>query len=104
MKLFRPERKVTDPEGRTWEVYVSRFSLRALLGLAHHPRVVGVEAVSFFPTRTRHRWKTTSDHAEAAVEQIARGLAAGEIARPLGTVYKDPRLREGQGPPSFGDG
>jgi len=37
VKLFRPERKVTDPEGRTWEVYVSRFSLRALLGLAHHP-------------------------------------------------------------------
>jgi hypothetical protein len=99
--LFRPERKVTDPEGRIWEIYVTRATVFSRLRLTAPPRVVGIEAVSFFPARTAHRWTAPSDHVDTAVEQIARGLEAGELARPLGTNYTDPRIRPGQGPPSL---
>jgi hypothetical protein len=88
VSFFRPARKVVDPDGRKWEIYVSR-GLLTVLGLARRQRPVNVEAVSFFPGQKHHRWTTTSDHAAAVVEQVARGMEKGEIARPLGAVFDD---------------
>jgi hypothetical protein len=50
-------------------------------------RTLRVDAVSFLPWRQDHCWTTTTDHVGRVVEQIAREMAAGEIARPLGAVY-----------------
>ena len=93
--LFKPERKVNDPEGRTWEIYVRRASFLSRVRLAEPPRIVEIEATCFFPGRTTHRWTTVSEHADSVVDQIVRGLEAGELARPLGSNYTDPRIRPG---------
>jgi hypothetical protein len=142
MSLFRPIRKVTDPRGREWEIYVSRYSTpkgepndddsladevtgiggsggRGLAELllelprflyhqllvpigrflvlapyrslrSRRATTVWIEAISWgvAPHKESIRWTTTPDHASRVLEQIARGLAAGDVARPLGGVFQ----------------
>jgi hypothetical protein len=134
--VFRPARKVTDPNGRAWEIYVSRSDLpkwrpanrdfdddagyslwlyafsvlilpfvfliyqvlvplfRALWelpGLVVRGRRSGiriVEAITFWPAKETYAWTTTGDHVERVVEQVARELEQGELARPLGATFR----------------
>jgi hypothetical protein len=137
MGLFRPTRKVTDPSGREWEIYVLRYKQPAwdpqdydsfsddvpfgpflladlLFGLPrflyHHvlvpiwrflvdlafavgrgrrTRTVWIEAISWdvMPHRESILWTTTRDHVARVVDQIAAGLEAGEVVRPLGGTF-----------------
>jgi hypothetical protein len=78
--VFRPAEKVTDPNGRSWEIYVSRSE----------PPGSGVrivEAFTFWPTKESYSWTTTGDHVQRVVRQVARGLEQGELARPLGATF-----------------
>ncbi len=100
MSFLRPARKVTAPDGRAWEIYVSRFSppsgspLRLLLTF---PRTLArglrseelrVEAVSFHPWPESHLWLTSRDHLGRVVEQVAAGLEAGQVAQPVGARFR----------------
>jgi len=101
VRFLRPARKVTDPDGRVWEVYVSRLEtmwrfprMSALLQrTVLRSRQLRVEAVTFHPWPESHLWLTTKDHVARVVEQIAVGLLAGEVARPLGAEFKGSRER-----------
>jgi hypothetical protein len=140
MSFFRPTLTVTDPEGRIWEIYVSRIKpprwkppdyrsfadglggafllLRFLLvfilieiplfvvfrilwpllriavsvprTLTHglRSKQLRVEAVSFHPWFESHLWMTTKDHVARVVEQVAAGLEAGQVAKPLGAEFR----------------
>jgi hypothetical protein len=90
---------VTAPDGRVWEIYVSRFKVvrPALRMIARLPLTIvegmraeelRVEAISFLPWTESHLWITTKDHLARVVEQIAAGLAAGDVARPLGAEFR----------------
>jgi hypothetical protein len=137
MSLFRPTRTVTDPRGREWEIYVSRYqapawepsddgsvdgldpygrgaAAGALLELplflwhqllmpllrfvallpyrfvrGRRSRTVWIEAIAWgiYPHKETIRWTTTPDHAGRVLDQIARGLAEGDLPRPLGGVF-----------------
>jgi hypothetical protein len=50
-----------------------------------------VEAISWWPVKETYIWTTTGDHVERVVEQVARGLAEGELARPLGATFRGAR-------------
>jgi hypothetical protein len=88
MGSVRPARKVTGPDGRGWELYVTRplGLLPARLARRLRPGDLRVEAITFLPRREGYLWTTNGDHLDRVVEQIAAGLAAGELARPLGAV------------------
>jgi hypothetical protein len=76
VSLVRPVRKLNDPDGNAWELYV----LRAKRG--------GAPArLELFSMRT-FLWTTTADHVARVLNQIAAGLESGELARPLGAVYR----------------
>ncbi len=86
---LRPARRLTDRHGHDWEVYVTR-GLADLPGalLRRSPRALRIEAVTFFPRRQAYVWTTTTDHVTRVLAQIVTGLEAGELARPLGAVYR----------------
>jgi hypothetical protein len=137
MSLFRPTLKVTDPRGREWEIYVSRYATPkwqpgsytelsdhpfggiALVGwlveiplflyhdilapaarflvatpyralTSRHSRTIWIEAIAWgvTPRREAILWTTTPDHAGRVLEQIADGLASGDVAQPLGSVFR----------------
>src|SRR5262249_50448117 len=46
-----------------------------------------VEAITFWPVKESYTWTTTGDHVQRVVDQIARGLEQGELARPLGATF-----------------
>jgi hypothetical protein len=143
MGLFRPSRKVTDPGGREWEIYVLRygqpswqpgqyqsfaddfadsglrmgllFPIALLIDLASfvlhqvlvpaarfvvvlpvavlrgkRGRKIWIEAISLdlAPYKEVIVWTTTPDQLERVLDQVTAGLAAGEVARPLGAVLE----------------
>jgi hypothetical protein len=137
MSLFRPTTKVTDPDGREWEIYVMRYATpkwepRDYLSLSDHPiglvaavgllieiplflyhdilvpigrfvvltpyrylrgrreTKVWIEAIAWgvSPPRESIRWTTTTDHASRVLDQIVHGLAAGDVAEPLGGLLE----------------
>jgi hypothetical protein len=102
MSVLRPTRKLTDPHGGEWEIYVSRvdgsrWTLgRELLTLLERIRPpeepqaaqkLQIEAVTYLPHPETYRWSTTSDHVTRVIDQIAAGIEAGDLARPLGAVF-----------------
>lgn len=96
MSLLRPARTVTAPDGRVWEIYVSRVKPPSSKPSDRSPpsrdegvtRELRVEAVCFFPWPESHLWLTTKDHLARVVEQVAVGLGAGQVALPLGAEFK----------------
>lgn len=89
VSALRPARKLTDRHGHDWEIYVTR-ALADLPGafLRRSPRSFRIEAVTFLPHRQTYLWTTTADHVLRVLDQIVTGLEAGELARPLGAVYR----------------
>jgi hypothetical protein len=138
VSFFRPTRKVTDPKGREWEIYVSRYSTPAwqpndydsfaddpmfgrlmILGLLleiplflYHSvlvpivrflvvtpyrflrgrgsRTIWIEAISWgvAPRKDTIVWTTTPDHLVRVLDQIASGLAEGDVPQPLGGAFQ----------------
>ena len=77
MSLFRPARRIHGPAGERWEVWVSR----------PRSQTVRIEAITYLPRRESFLWTTTSDQLERVLRQISAGLEAGDLARPLGSVF-----------------
>jgi hypothetical protein len=137
VSLLSPTRKVTDPKGHEWELYVSRYAppkwkpsdydspqmvpfaplmlldvvvavpaflyhevlvpiLRFLvmtpylLLAGRRSQTVWIEAIMWDvePFKESYLWTTTPAHADRVLDQIVRGLAAGELARPLGGAFQ----------------
>jgi len=106
MSVFRPVRRVTDRDGRDWEIYAYRLELppharrsgflrrvAAALGRAfvELPRAAfaarrsdewTIEAVTWVPRRTSYTWKTTGEYRGNVIAQVEAGVAAGGIPRP----------------------
>jgi hypothetical protein len=89
VSVLRPARKLIDCHGHDWEIYVTR-GLADLPGslLRRSPHALHIEAVTFLPRRQAYLWTTTTDHVARVLDQIVAGLEAGELARPLGAVYR----------------
>jgi hypothetical protein len=111
MSLFRPARRVTDRDGRDWEIYAYRLELpprversgvlRRIAGalaraFVEIPRAAlaargsdewTIEAVTWVPRRTSYTWKTTSEYRGNVLAQVEAGVAAGEIPRPRYATY-----------------
>lgn len=141
MSTLWPTRKVTDPKGREWEIYVSRYappkwhpsdydSPQALVPIpavvlfdvltafplflyheiispvlrflvltpylvvtGRRSHMIWIEAIMWDvdPYKESHLWTTSPDQVHRVVDQIARGLAAGEIPpKPIGAVWQRP--------------
>ncbi len=55
------------------------------------PEALRVEAVTYLPHRERYVWTTTTDHVARVIAQIGAGLEHGQLARPLGAVFRGNR-------------
>jgi hypothetical protein len=77
VSFFRPARRIDGPSGERWEVWVSR----------PRSRPVRIEAITYLPRRESFLWTTSSDHLERVLRQISAGLEAGDLVRPLGSVF-----------------
>jgi hypothetical protein len=114
VSVLRPTRKLTDAQGHEWEIYVSRAGgsrwslgreLLALLGRSrapeqpYAPRQLQVEAVTYLPRPETYRWTTTSDHVTRVIDQVAAGIEAGDLARPLGALFHGSDASRGDTPP-----
>lgn len=68
---------------------VLRFAVALPVSFAkgRRSRAVRIEAVNPFPRREVLLWTTTDGQVERVLDEIVAGLAAGKIARPVGTVY-----------------
>ncbi|HVS84628.1 MAG TPA: hypothetical protein VHD91_03250 [Gaiellaceae bacterium] len=102
MSLLRPAARVTDPEGRTWELYLFRLQLppprrpvhgwlRELAAEAARARRSDewfVEAVVWLPHETRYRWTTSGEFRRNVLAQLEGQLARGEVPpRPTRATY-----------------
>jgi hypothetical protein len=79
-------------------IFLLKLAAALLLWLVRAPfavagglssRVYYVEAVDF--TTYPHEaflWTTTKDHVDRVVDQVARGMKAGDVPRPLGATYR----------------
>jgi hypothetical protein len=84
---------VVGPDGREWELYVSK--LPANDEPAGAARRLRVEALCFFPWQESHVWLTTKDHVTDVLRQIAAGLALGDVVHPLGADFRGSNQRIG---------
>ena len=93
MSRFRPHTRVTDPDGREWELYAYRFRmprrrrrrLRSLPGdvvQALRATEWTIEAVSWAPYPLSHRWTTSADAKGQVLARVEGQLARGETPMP----------------------
>jgi hypothetical protein len=64
------------------------FELPAAIARDRQSKVIWIEAKSYYPAHEAYYWRTSKDHIDAAVEDIARGFAAGEtVPRSMRASY-----------------
>jgi hypothetical protein len=56
------------------------FELPSAIAKGRRSKVIWIEAKSYYPVQESYYWRTSADHVVAAIDDIARGLEAGEIA------------------------
>jgi hypothetical protein len=56
------------------------FELPGAIAKGRRSKVIWIEAKSYYPVQESYYWRTSADHVVAAIDDIARGLEAGEIA------------------------
>jgi hypothetical protein len=89
---YRASRKLVDPQGVEWDIYVSRVReqpvrgpfrrLRGRFGLTRR-----IEAITDFPRPRTHVWQVEGPPGKLLLDEIARGLAIGKLVFPVGTTY-----------------
>jgi hypothetical protein len=91
---LRAARKIVDPDGVEWDVYVTRArrpSTGGLVGRISALRRRGltrrVEAITDWPRRRTLVWEIEGAAGKVLLDEIARGLALGKVPRPAGTLY-----------------
>ena len=93
MSSFRAAARISDPDGRAWEIYSYRFRLpkrtrrRVPYLLLDVPRAFRttswtIEAVSWAPYEVRYRWTTTADLRGQVLASVEGQLARGETPVP----------------------
>ena len=55
------------------------FELPGAIAKGRRSKVIWIEAKSYYPVQESYYWRTSADHVVAAIDDIARGLEAGEI-------------------------
>jgi hypothetical protein len=89
---LRASRKVVDRDRVEWDVYVTRVrpgQRRGPVGRvrAHFGLTRRIEAISDWPRRRTHTWEVEGPPGRLLLDEIARGLARGDVPRPVGTTY-----------------
>jgi hypothetical protein len=56
------------------------FELPSAIAKGRESKVIWIEAKSYYPVQEAYYWRTSADHVVAAIDDIARGLEAGETA------------------------
>ena len=102
MGQFRPAVRVTDSDGREWELYAYRLELprggrllrRLLVELpravlrARQSNTWTIEAVTWLPHETRYSWRTAGEFRRNVLAQIEGQIARGELPpRPTRATY-----------------
>jgi hypothetical protein len=93
MSWIRASRKLVDPEGVAWDVYVTRArqargrgTIGRLRALAPRGITRRVEAVSDWPRPRRIAWEIEGPVGRVMLDEIARGLALGKVPHPAGAT------------------
>ncbi len=89
MSRFSPHARVTDPDGREWEIYAYRRRV-AVQGRLRRIRTLfapraaewTIEAVSWAPYPLSHRWTTTKEVKGQVLARVEGQLARGETPMP----------------------
>jgi hypothetical protein len=94
MSWLRASRKVVDPDGVKWDVYVTRAREAARPGAAGRLRAIRprgitrrVEAVTDWPEPRRIAWEIEGPVGRVMLDEIARGLALGKVPEPAGARH-----------------
>ena len=92
MSWLRASRKVLDPDGAEWDIYVVRVRdpaargpfrrLRARFGLTRR-----IEAISDFPKPRTLVWEVEGHPGKLLLDEVARGVALGKVPHPGGARY-----------------
>jgi hypothetical protein len=56
------------------------FEMPGAIAKGRKSKVIWIDAKSYYPVREAYYWTTSADHVVSAIDDIARGLAAGETA------------------------
>ena len=56
------------------------FELPGAIAKGRRSKVIWIDAKSYYPVHESYYWTTSADHVVAAIDDIARGLEAGETA------------------------
>jgi hypothetical protein len=56
------------------------FELPGAIAKGRQSKVIWIDAKSYYPVHESYYWTTSADHVVSAIDDIARGLAAGETA------------------------
>lgn len=94
MSVFRPARRLDDPDGRLWEIYAYKVRpprpapaarrlgrwLAWLRAVARSLRsdVWTIEAVCYVP-RERYTWRTTREYRDHVLARVEGGLTRGDV-------------------------
>jgi hypothetical protein len=91
---LRASRKVVDPDGVEWDVYVTRARQRGGPGALGRLRSLlprgltrRVEAMTDWPRPVKHVWQVEGPPGAILLNEIARGLALGKVPEPAGARY-----------------
>ena len=64
------------------------FELPGAIAKGRRSKVIWIEAKSYYPVQESYYWRTSADHVVAAIDDIARGLEAGEtVPRSIRAAY-----------------
>jgi hypothetical protein len=90
MSSLRPAARTTSPDGRDWEIYAYRTREAPSTGrlrrvrrlLAPRSREWTIEAISWAPYETRHRWTVPGEIRGQALATVEGELARGRTPHP----------------------
>jgi hypothetical protein len=95
---LRAARKVVDPDRVEWDIYVTRVRaqqaerrlgrMRTYFGLTRR-----IEAITDWPEPRTLVWEVEGAPGRLLLDEIARGIALGNVPRPVGTSYLGERAR-----------
>lgn len=109
MTIFRPERRVTGPDGRDWELYAYKVKAHERRAGDGRPRRIlarlaaavstaaraltsdewTIDAVTYQPRETVYTWTTTAEYKGQVLAQVEGHLVRGDIPTHLANgIYR----------------
>jgi hypothetical protein len=74
--------------GMVWPMLRYMAELPAAIAKGRNSKVIWVAARSYYPVQEAYYWTTSADHVVGAIDDVARGLEAGEtVPRTMRAFY-----------------